>query len=81
MGETANSTGIGTSALVSSILSDAASVTNTAIIANANPVNAAILTNTPLTTPGAVVGGVPTSMGTWLVLAVIAVVIVIFASR
>jgi len=36
------------SAILGSIFSDVASVTNTAIIANANPVNAAILTNTPI---------------------------------
>lgn len=46
----------GSSAILGSLFSSAASVTNTAIIANANPVNAAIITGTPLSTPGATVG-------------------------
>jgi hypothetical protein len=70
--------GSSSSELLTSIFSDAASVTNTAIIANANPVNAAILTNTPLTTANASVGATSSSSLLWLLVAA-AVVFVIVA--
>jgi hypothetical protein len=43
--------GAGYSDVLSSLFASAASVVNTNTIANANPVNAAILTNTPIATP------------------------------
>jgi hypothetical protein len=76
--------GGGTSDLLTSIFSDAASVTNTAIIANANPVNAAILTNTPLTTASATVGTSSLTSGTsliWLLVAAVVVFFVVLSER
>jgi len=46
----------GGSSLVNHLIDQAATLTNTALLSNANPVNAAILTNTPIATPSYSVG-------------------------
>lgn len=43
--------GGGSSGIVSHLIDQAATLTNTALLSDANPVNTAILTNTPISTP------------------------------
>lgn len=54
--------GDGGSSLTEHIFDQVATLTNTALLRNSNPVNAAILTNTPISTPyvtTGVMGGIP----------------------
>lgn len=46
-----DSGGSGSSGIVDHLIDQAATLTNTALLSNANPVNTAILTNTPISTP------------------------------
>lgn len=45
------SDGGGSSGIVDHLIDQAATLTNTALLSDANPVNTAILTNTPISTP------------------------------
>jgi len=76
------SSGSSSSDVWSSLFSSAASVVNTGIIANANPVNAALLTNQPLTTPQYVVGAgaTMTSSSTFLLVALAVGGVILFAA-
>jgi|ERR1041385_499302 hypothetical protein len=58
--------GGGTSDLIGHIIDQAAHLTNTALLSDANPVNTAILTNTPISTPQYAVG-TSNSMVAWVV--------------
>ncbi len=62
----------------SQLLNTAATLTNTALISDANPVNAALLTNTPLSTPAARVGAAADPSKTILVLGGLAIVGLVF---
>jgi len=65
-GDDSGGGGGGTSDLISHIIDQAAHLTNTALLQDANPVNTAILTNTPISTPQYAVG-TSNSMVAWVV--------------
>lgn len=65
--------GGGSSEITNHIIDQVGTLTNTLLLRNANPVNTAILTNTPISTPYVSAGGVgAVSQSTWMTFALLA---------
>ena len=69
----------GNSGVLGSLFSSAASIANTSIIANANPVNAALLSNSPISSPSTGVTGALGGSGYGMILIIGILVIGAFA--